>query len=181
MCKNCQGARPGAAGAVPEAATQTAADPPVKAIVEPGFHTTINVRLLPARQVVIGDPKPGCQPRGGAPGHLPLPAPMPDGLPGRLLAANKSVVAWLTKDPANAELFLNDPVTALGRAGAELNRADAKALSRSHGQVREQAVLPPGAVVKKLTVRAAARGKVGAQLPDRPTPSASGSGAGCGC
>jgi hypothetical protein len=152
------------------------------ASVQPGFAATINMRLLPARDVIIDVPEPGCQPRAGAPGRGVQPGTLPDGLAAKLLQANKTVVAWLTRDPANAELFLNDPVTALGRAGVDLARAELKALYRSHSQVRQQAVVPPGAVVSKLTVRAAARGKVGDQRPDKPGGKpGGGSSPGCGC
>ena len=184
MCQNCDGAHLSAADAAPALAAESAANRPIVASVQPGFTTTINMRLLPARDVVIGVSKPTCQPRAGAPGQAAQPSTLPEGLAGRLLEANKAVVAWLTKDPVNAELFLNDPVAALSQAGVDLARADAKALARSHNQVRQQAVVPPGAVVSKLTVHAAARGKVGDQRPGKASPKADsqgGSSDGYGC
>ena len=184
MCQNCNGGSPGAADGGPAAAAGSAANRPIVASVQPGFAATINIRLLPARDVIIDVPKPGCQPRADAPGRGVLPGALPEGLPAKLLEANKTVVAWLTKDPANAEFFLNDPVAALGRAGVDLARPELKALSRSHSQVRQQAVVPPGAVVSKLTVRSAARGKVGDQRPDKPggkRGDGGGSSPGCGC
>ncbi len=193
MCQNCAGACPGAADYSPApAATATDANTPtdpvtaasaaVGATVQPGFTSAISVRLLPAREVVIAAPAPGCQPRGGGPGRPSgQQVPLPDGLGGRLQAANKAVVAWLTRDPANAQLFLADPVTALAQAGAELTRADVKALARAHTQVRQQAVLPPGGTVSELTVRAAARGKVSDPSSRRPTGPGGAPRAGCGC
>lgn len=182
MCENCNGACPGAADGASAAAAGSIASRPIVASVQPGFATTINVRLLPARDVIFDVSRPGCQPRAGAPGRGVQPGALPGGLAAKLLQANKTVVAWLTKDPANAELFLNDPVTALGKAGVDLARAELKALSRSHSQVRQQAVVPPGAVVSKLAVRAAARGKVGDQRPDKSDGKrGGGSSPGCGC
>jgi hypothetical protein len=184
MCQNCDGAHLSAADAAPVLAAESAANRAIVASVQPGFTATINMRLLPARDVIIEVPKPTCQPRADAAGQAPQTSALPQGLAGRLLEASKAVVAWLTKDPANAELFLNNPVAALSQAGVDLARVDAKALARSHNQVRQQAVVPPGAVVSKLTVHAAARGKVGDQRPGKAGPKADsqgGSSADCGC
>src|SRR5690606_31458295 len=92
----------------------------------------------------------------------------------KLVEANSRISAWLAKDPANARAYLDDPVAALGEAGVDLSRAEAKAVARAHAALKEEAVLPPGARIAALEAVAVKRGKVGDRTPaedrdDRPS------------
>jgi hypothetical protein len=134
----------------------------VVARVPQGLEAKINVRLLPAREIVLDSVRLGCQPRQGAPRRDAQPVPLPEGLGDRLKEANRQVVAWLARDVANATRYMADPLTALGEAGVELSRAELKALGRTHQSVREAAMVPPGLeLVGEPTVKGVTRGKVG--------------------
>lgn len=149
---------------------------PIKAVVAPGDEAKVSVRLVPGRDIkgiLTEPPKPTCQPRGDRPYGLGAVA-FPVELVEKLVEANSRISAWLAKDPANARAYLDDPVAALGEAGVDLSRAEAKAVARAHAALKEEAVLPPGARIAALEAVAVKRGKVGDRTPaedrdDRPS------------
>ncbi|MBD8871159.1 hypothetical protein [Nocardioides donggukensis] len=141
---------------------------PIKATIQPGFHSEVSIRIVPGRDFFKEPQREECAPRGDRP-FVVRPMPLPTGLVDKLTEANTAVISWLAKDQANAQQFIDDPVAALERAGVELSRAEAKMLSRSNGALREDAVLPPGTSISKLTVSATKRGKVGDARPSKPS------------
>ena len=182
MCNQCEmvgrsvhevdGGDAGAVGSSPVA---------LLASIPAGFETRLNVRFLPATDVFVGRVRAGCQPRAGAIPHHVVPVELPATLVERFRAVNDSVIAWLAKDEANAAHYLSNPVAALQSAGVQLSRAEAKALSRSHQAVRDQAVLPPGGQLSELVVSASVRGKVGEKRPDVPVLNANSPSPDCDC
>ena len=194
MCGNCNDPRPtgGPAGEVVDPLGPDSTVQPVRATIEPGFAGKVSIRFVPGRDPFTIPARSECAPRGDRPFVL-QPLPFPPDLVVKLAEANKTVSAWLAKDPSNAQHFVDDPVAALGQAGIDLTRAEAKAVSRSHAALKEDAVFPPGAHLSNLEVTATARGKVGDARPgsrphdkptdnpgDTPTPKPGGD-AGCGC
>lgn len=136
---------------------------PIVTEVAPGFTSTVSIRILTGTDLFPTVPEARCLPRGDRPFSV-------TGIVGTVLSpavvdvlttANKDVIAWLAEDTSNAEQFVADPVAVLSRAGVKLTRAQAKELSRAHAAMREDAVLPPGAQIAKVTVAASKRGKVG--------------------
>jgi hypothetical protein len=133
----------------------------VRAMARQGYDTTVSVRIVPGTS--LGDllrPK-RCEPRKGAQRREADPFDLPAGLIERLREVDKSVVAWLAKDQANARLFLARPAEALAQAAADLDRADLKALDRAHQAVREATVVAPGVRVADLKAEAFPNGRVG--------------------
>lgn len=170
MCGTCNEKRPDGA----DAEVLIAGEPtvgtaqPIRAIVQPGFDAKVSIRIVPGKDIFTEPPRPACRPRGDRPyGIRPLPY-TPD-LVVKLTEANAGVSAWLAKDESNARAFLDNPVAALAEAGVDLTRAEAKAVSRTHALLKEDAVLPPGAQISTLDVVAVKRGKVGDRHPaDKP-------------
>jgi hypothetical protein len=176
MCDDC-GKTPPAAAGQPTASTVAGAPRAVVAHVPQGFTSTINLRLVPARDVVVRPKPTGCQPREGATRRDATPVTLPDPLAETLKNASKELLAWVARDPANATLFVAQPVEALARAGVELSRADQKTLLRAHAAVRDAAVVPPGVTVTGVVAVADPRGRVG-DGKSKPTAPASSD---CGC
>jgi|GEM_PF-3982520 len=140
---------------------------PIRAEVQPGFNGRVSIRLHPGRDFFPIPKHEGCQFRGDK--ALPeSPHPLPDLVMGKLAGANTKVTNWLAAGEQNALLFVNDPVAALQAAGVGLTRAEAKAVSRSHAALREDAALPPGGRITALAVSATKRGKVGDGRPHAP-------------
>lgn len=139
---------------------------PIRAQIEAGFDSTVSIRIVPGRDLFKEPQRGECSPRGDRPYGV-RPTPFPAELVEKLTKANTAVIDWLARDTANAEQFIHDPVVALERAGVELTRAEAKVLSRSHGALRDDAVLPPGAAISTLTISATKRGKVGDVRPSK--------------
>lgn len=138
---------------------------PVVARVPQGFDANVKIRFLPERSIdVLTRPK-GCHPRQGAERNNTDTVALPPELPGRLKERSKAVVAWLAKSPDNARAFLDNPVEALAQAELGFERAELKALSRTHEAVRNSAVLGPGVSLETLEVEGATRGKVGDRKP----------------
>jgi hypothetical protein len=152
----------------------------VVAKVEQGYTTNINFRLVPGRDISIALKPKGCQPRTGAPRRdtdlLDLPAPVVE----KLKKANKAVVAWLAADEGNAQLFLANPAEALAKAGVDLDRAEKKAIDRTHREVREAAVVAPGVDVKGIKAVAFPTGKIGKVKPGTGSKPGGDDIAGCG-
>lgn len=133
----------------------------VRAMVHRGYDTTVNVRIVKGSS--LGDllrPK-RCEPRKGAQRREADPLDLPAELIDKLREIDKSVVAWLAKDQANARLFLAKPAEALAQAAADLDRADLKALDRAHQAVREAAVVAPGVRVADIKAEVFPNGRVG--------------------
>ncbi|MDQ0000148.1 MULTISPECIES: hypothetical protein [Pseudarthrobacter] len=139
---------------------------PIRVRIEAGFDSKVSIRIVPGRDLFKEPQREECSPRGDRP-YAVRPIPFPADLVEKLVKANTAVIGWLAKDKANAEKFIHDPLVALERAGVELSRAEAKALSRSHGALRDEAVLPPGAAISTLTVSATTRGKIGDIRPSK--------------
>jgi hypothetical protein len=137
----------------------------VVAKVPQGYETRINVRLVPVRDVEIAATPNRCQPREGAPRRDAEPLDLPRDLVEKLKKADRAVVAWLAEDEANARLFMVQPAEALVKAGVELSRDDQKAISRTHREVSEAAVVGPGVKVASLTAVAFPRGQIGKIKP----------------
>jgi len=150
-------AAPSAGGG--DTGAQINAGAPAVARVPQGFDGTVSIRILPANDVSALRPS-GCQPRRGATRENKSAVGLPPDLVELLTRSNKSVVAWLTSDAANAQLFLAQPIDALKRAGVELSRSDERALARAHRAVRDVATIPPGTTVA-ITATAHASGRVG--------------------
>lgn len=151
----------------------------VVAKVPQGYETKINLRLVPGREFEIAPIPKGCRPRKGAPRRhaelLDLPAELID----KLRRSDKTVIAWLAQDQANARLFMARPAEALVKAGVDLTRAEQKAIDRTHGQVSEAAVVAPGVKVASLTAAAFPRGQVGKIKPGARPDDASPDNVGC--
>jgi hypothetical protein len=148
--------------------------------VPQGFTTKINVRLIPGKDIRIMPWDMGCQPRLGATRRDADPLALPGSLVGKLREANAKMLEWLSQDAAHARLFLEQPVSALLKAGVELTRAEQKALTRSHRAVRETAVVPPGVTLNTLTVSADPKRRIGMPRPSSKQPNAPDSDCGCG-
>jgi hypothetical protein len=172
MCETCSDTRPSASPAGSGPGRPLPADPPsrpITAVMQPGFDTSVAIRIVPATTPFPTQNGGGCAPRGDR-NYTPPRPQLSDVLIGKLTEASGAVTTWLAKQPAHARLFINDPVTALQQAGVDLTRAEAKELARSHTAVRADAVLPPGAQLSELTVTATRRGKVSDGRPGRPVP-----------
>ena len=133
---------------------------PIVTEVAPGFTSTVSIRILKGTDLFPKVPEATCVPRGDRPVSA-HPIAISPAVVDVLTTANKDVIAWLAEDTSNAEQFVADPVGVLSRAGVKLTRAQAKELSRAHAAMCEDAVLPPGAQIAKVTVAATKRGKVG--------------------
>lgn len=136
----------------------------IVAKVPQGYETNINVRLVPGRDVEFTAIK-GCRPREGAPRRDAEPLDLPPDLIAKLKNADKTVVAWLAQDEANARLFMARPAEALVKAGVDLTRADQKALDRTHREVGQAAVVGPGVKVASFTATAFPQGHIGRIKP----------------
>ena len=152
----------------------------VEAKIHQGFENTINVRIVPGRDFPTNFEPLGCQPREGATRRDTETVPLPEELTSKLKDANKKVVAWLAKDKKNASFFLRQPVEALLKAGIDLSRSEQKALDRSHRQVREVSIVPPGVNVTELSAVAYPKGRVGEIKPGKDKPDDDGNNNGCG-
>lgn len=152
---------PLASSATESASPMVAPTHPVVVSVAQGYEHAINIRIVPAD---IAQFKPyvfGCQPRHGATRRDAEPVPLlPPSLIDKLGAANRAVVAWLAQAPANATLFLAQPVEALGRAGVQLTRTEQKLLGRLHQAATDTRSVAPGVTITKLAVTANAKGRV---------------------
>lgn len=159
-----------AAGGAEVKTTASAQNELIVGKVPQGYETNINVRLVPGREFDLSAIL-GCRPRKGAPRRDAEPLALPPDLLGKLKLADKAVVAWLAKDEANAQLFMQRPAEALAQAGVDLTRAELKTIERVHSEVREAAVIAPGVKVAALNVVAFPRGQVGKIKPGtRPQP-----------
>lgn len=152
-----------------EAATTSQAAEMVVARMPQGYDASINIRIVPGKDIAFTPAVFGCRPRQGATRREAQPIALPEGLAEKLRDANKKVVDWLARDPANAQLFLAKPLEALSQAGVDLTRAEQKALERTHNAVREMAVVAPGVNVAQISVTANPKGRVGdVYKPGRP-------------
>ncbi len=138
----------------------------VRATIAQGFDTNINVRIVPGRDFDLALGSKHCKPRQTAPRPNFDLAALPSSVIEKLKQADSKVIAWLTQDQANAARFIEQPVESLKKAGVELTRAEQKLLHRTHEEVRNAAVLPPGAKVNDLTTAAFPKGRVGKIRPD---------------
>jgi len=167
MCQSCSGAGP-VASTPGRPATTVGSTRPIAATVQPGFETSIAIRIVPATTLFPVE-EGGCRPRGDL-GYTPPRPVLSDDLVATLTESSGLVTAWLAKQAAHAQLFVDDPVAALQQAGVDLSRAQAKELTASHAAVKADAVLPPGGRLTDLSVTAVRRGKVGDTRPGRPIP-----------
>lgn len=128
--------------------------------VPQGYDQKINVRFVPATEIGLLQ-NTGCQPRKGADRRNAEAVALPETLVLKFKEANKKVVEWLANDKANAQLFLQQPVEALQKAGVELSRAEQKLLARTISEANQAAVIAPGVNVKSLTATGDTTGRVG--------------------
>ncbi|MEK6375579.1 MAG: hypothetical protein AABO58_23115 [Acidobacteriota bacterium] len=150
----------------------------VIAKVPQGYDAKINIRFVPGRDIPIVPLERHCRARQGAPRRDAPTVALPPDLVRKLSDADKKVTQWLSKDAANAQLFLVRPVEALLRAGVDLTRAEQKVLDRSHRAASEERVIAPGVKVAQLSVTASTKGRVG---DPRPRPKKNHEDGDCGC
>lgn len=150
----------------------------VRAKVPQGYESKINVRFVPGRFRLPAFVT-GCQPRQGAPRRDVDLIPLPKTLVDKLQEVNVRVVEWLSREPANASLFLAQPVEALLKAGVELTRAEQKALLRTFNAANEERIIPPGVKLADLSATAAPKGRV-SDRAGRPKPQPHDGNCGCG-
>ena len=79
-----------------------------------------------------------------------------DALLGRHVPALRK---WASGNPANAELLLVDPITAVARSGVKLTRPEQLALEQQLGRQTVTDVLPPGAQVSRFDIKVAPKPK----------------------
>jgi hypothetical protein len=147
--------------------------------VPQGYATNINFRLVRGVGFDRVAELRGCQPRQGAPRRNTELVDLPAEVVAKLKEADQTVVAWLAEDEANAKRFLSQPALALVEAGVDLSRAEQKAIARSHRQVKEATVVPPGVKVGEIGASGYPRGKVGKVGPGTGTPNKPGKRVGC--
>ncbi len=133
----------------------------VIAKIPQGYDTRINIRLVPGREFGLEPAVLRCKPRHGKSVHDAKVHGLDDNLIAKLKEADKKVVAWLSADDSNAQLFLSKPVEALVKAGVELARSEQKSLNRSHTTVNEARVIAPGVNIKKISVATFPKGQIG--------------------
>lgn len=150
--------------------------------VPQGYETNINIRFVPGRDIPIVPLERHCRARQGAPRRDAPTLALPADLVRKLTEADKSVTEWLSRDTANAQLFLERPVEALVKAGVNLSRAEQKVLDRSHRAASEERVIAPGVNVAQLSATASTKGRVGDSRPRPKKKHDGGDGdGGCGC
>ncbi|MEE8574104.1 MAG: hypothetical protein V3T30_01725 [Thermodesulfobacteriota bacterium] len=132
----------------------------VVAKIPKGYNSTINVRIVPDRDIKVASPGLGCQPRQDATRRNAQPVDLPQDLVLKLKDANKQISIWLAKDTVNAELFMAHPVEAMTQAGVDFTRKEQKTLLRAHQGVKEVSMVAPEVNVKKISVSATAKGSV---------------------
>jgi hypothetical protein len=137
----------------------------VRATIAQGFDANINVRIVPGRDFKLALKPKHCKPRQSTPRPNFDLAALPADLVKKLRKADKKMVAWLTQDQANAARFLEQPAESLAKAGIELTRSEQKLLHRTHEEVRNAAVVPPGANIKELNTTVFPKGRVGKIKP----------------
>lgn len=141
----------------------------LKAQVPQDYEARFNLRIVPSRslgnELVVNA---GCKPRGHRKGWEAGTVVLNPALVASLVKADKTVMAWLTKDTANAQRFLANPAAALREAGVELERADEKALARASAAAEATRVVPPGVNLAAITVEAFPNGRVGNVGATRP-------------
>jgi hypothetical protein len=151
----------------------------VTAKMPQGYNATINVRLVPGRNLKIPSIR-GCQPRQGAARREADPLPLPESLVDKLREADKRFVEWLAKDAANAHVFVEKPIEALLKAGIDLTREEQKTLIRGHVAASEGRLIPPGARVVAFSASAHPKGRVGEMKPSSKTKAPGETDCGCG-
>lgn len=135
----------------------------VRAEVPQDYQAKFNVRIVPGRSIEGAHlVRPQCLPRGHAQGWVPGALGISQQLAATLAKADKTMVAWLAKDAANAQRFLENPAGAMREAGVELTRAEEKLLARASAASGAARHVAPGVNVVSLTAKAYPDGCVGA-------------------
>lgn len=131
----------------------------VKAKIPQESDANFNLRLRPG--VSLDGPQKlaiGCRPRGNRPGGSWGTAGISPHVVATLVNANKTMVAWLAKDGANAKAFVMDPIGSMREAGVDLSRVEEKALARAYEGARATRVVGPGINVASLNAEAPTKG-----------------------
>lgn len=138
----------------------------VVAKVAQGFETNINIRVVPGHSLAdLERVQKVCRPRQGAQRRDAEPLDLPADQVKKFKDIDKAVIKWLAKDPGNMELYLANPAAALDQADVGLDRADLKAIARSHEAVRAATVVGPGVRVADLKAKAFPKGRLGKTEP----------------
>jgi hypothetical protein len=145
----------------------------LRAQVPQSYEASFNVRVVPARSLADAlVERPGCKPRGHRKGWGPLTAGLAQeltpALADKLARADKTVMAWLARDKANAQRFLAQPLQALAEAGVELERSEHKALARAQAAAAATQMVPPGVTVTSVAAEAVPNGRVGGIARPKP-------------
>jgi hypothetical protein len=74
-----------------------------------------------------------------------------------------NILKWAARSPANAQLLLVDPITAVARSGVKLTRPEQLALEQQLGRQTATDILPPGARVARFDVKVAHAPKGGSR------------------
>lgn len=134
----------------------------VKAEVPQQYEAKFNVRIVPGRSLDAAlEARPHCKPRGHSHGWTPGTLGIDRDLVATLAKADKTMVAWLAKDTANAQHFLANPVAAMREAGVALSRAEEKTIARASAASAAARNVGPGVNVASLTAKAFPDGRVG--------------------
>jgi hypothetical protein len=141
----------------------------LKAQVPQSYEASFNVRIVPGRSLEDAvKVRPHCRPRGPVQGWTIGTLAVSAELADTLAKADKTMVAWLAKDKANAQRFLVNPVAAMREAGLKLSRTDEKSLARASGAAKATHIVPPGISIAKVTAEAFPNGRVGSVGPSKP-------------
>ncbi len=135
----------------------------VQAQVPQGYDAKFNVRIVPAHSLDAAlHQEPHCTRRGNAPqGWIAGTLGIGQGVLTTLGKADKTVVDWLAKDPANAQRFLASPVTAMREAGVQFSRMEEKLLARAVVAATDARPVAPGVNVTAVLATAYPDGRVG--------------------
>jgi len=170
--KSLQGRCNCAGSCADSAATETAGEDLVKlakAQVPQDYQANFNMRLVPGHSLKNGtELQPHCRPRQHAGGWNLGATAIDPALLATLQAADKTMVAWLAKDTANAQRFLADPVAAMREASVPLTRAEEKALARANAMTASARIVGPGVKVASVAAQAYPNGRVGGIGPSKP-------------
>jgi hypothetical protein len=143
---------------VQQRAATVSATQMVKGQIPQGFEATLNMRLVPGSSLNNPGVLLGCQPRGNSSGGWHAVSPQ---LTAIFAQADQTMVAWLAKDPSNAQSFLANPVAAMKAAGVQLSREQEKALSQATATAEAARFVAPGVKVTSLSAAMYPNDKVG--------------------
>ncbi len=153
-------------------------DKPAKAIVPQDSNHKFRINLVAAATDVskIGLVNK-CKPRTSLDGKTQLFEVLPPRLVNSFEDTDKKMVDWLSRSQENVHEYLSDPVSALKKAGVELERADQKTIHRNFENFQAENLLSPGMNLQNLTglFRKGKITKVSTHVEDKDNP------CDCGC